>query len=296
VLTFSVRIVTIIKQKQTTAFVSTVILEKEGFAAHIRLNRPDKLNAVHPQMVQELSSLLSDAEQDPSIRVIVLSGKGRAFSAGFDLHGGSPLAGEPADEQLRRELIEAFELILQFRNCPKPTIAAVHGYCLGSSMELTAVCDLTIAARDSQFGAPEVRYGSGIVCMILPWIVGQKSARELLLVGNQIDADKALAMGLISRIVANDQLAGEVMTIAREIALNDALAVRMTKQSLNRSQDIAGLDQALREALQTDLEIEATDTPESVEFNSILQRDGLKAALAWREHLLERTDGEGQTA
>ncbi len=266
---------------------STVELDKKGVTAHIRLNRPDKLNAVHPDMVDQLATALDDAEQDESIRVVIISGNGRAFSSGFDLEGGTPKDGETAAEQLRRELMEAFDIIMRFRNCPKPTIAAVHGYCLGSSMELTAVCDLTIAADDSSFGAPEVRFGSGIVCMILPWIVGQKNARELLLVGNRIDAQRALSMGLVTRVVSRTQLLEEAESVAREIALNDTLAVQLTKRAMNKSQDIAGLEPALREALETDLEIEATDTPESMEFNSIMERDGLKAALAWRESLLE---------
>lgn len=264
--------------------------------ARVRLNRPDKLNAVHPDMVVALKSALDTSIDDDAVRVIVLSGEGRAFSAGFDLHGGNALAGESDADRLRRELIDAFDVIMQLRNCPKPTIAAVHGYCLGSSMELSAMCDLTIAADDCEFGAPEVRFGSGIICMILPWIVGEKAARELLLLGNRIDAARALKIGLVSRVVARNGLMQEVEVVAREMALNDLRAVRLTKHAMNRRQDIAGLEQALREALETDLDIEATETPESIEFNGILESDGLKAALAWRESLVEKICSEEEPA
>ena len=120
---------------------STVVLEKNGFIANIRLNRPEKLNAVHPDMVGQLASALDDAEQDESIRVVMVSGNGRAFSSGFDLNGGESLDGESGADQLKRELTEAFDIIMRFRNCAKPTVAAVHGYCLGSSMEISEAHD-----------------------------------------------------------------------------------------------------------------------------------------------------------
>lgn len=275
---------------------STLLLETEGYLARIRLNRPEKLNAVDPETARRLVQAIDRIEADEQLRVVVLSGNGRAFSAGFDLQGGATQPGETADEQLRRELLEAFDAIMRLRNCAKPTIAAVHGYCLGSSMELSAVCDITISTDDCEFGAPEVRFGSGIVCMILPWIVGEKAARELLLTGLRIDAQRAFEIGLVTRVVADERLSAEVEALAREIALNDPLAVQLTKRAMNRSQEISGLDQALRSALQTDLEIEATETPESKEFNRVLQQDGLKAALAWRDGLLQTTNGEDKSA
>jgi len=276
--------------------VSSVLLDIEGYMARVRLNRPDKLNAIHPDMVTALKGALDTAIDDDAVRVIILCGEGRAFSAGFDLHGGSALAGESDTEQLRRELTDAFDIIMWLRNCPKPVIAAVHGYCLGSSMELSAVCDLTIAADDCEFGAPEVRFGSGIICMILPWIVGEKAARELLLLGSRIDAARALQIGLVSRVVARNDLMQEVESVAREMALNDPRALRLTKHAMNRRQDIAGLGQALQEALETDLDIESTETPESMEFNNILESDGLKAALTWRESLIEKICNEENPA
>lgn len=257
--------------------------EKRGPVAEIHLNRPDKLNALNAAMLEELGTALGEAEQDDEVRVIILCGNGRAFSSGFDLDMGRPGAGVSESDFIRQELKRDFDLIMRFWDCPKPTIAAVHGYCLGSSMEISAVCDITIAADDCRFGAPEVRFGSGIVCMILPWIIGLKNANEILLEGStRIDAGRAQAIGLINRVVPAAKLMDEARSLAGELSLNDPLAVRLTKKAIRRTVEIAGMRQALAEALETDIEIETTDTPESRTFNNILVSEGPKAALAWR--------------
>ncbi|RLA33740.1 MAG: enoyl-CoA hydratase/isomerase family protein [Gammaproteobacteria bacterium] len=262
---------------------SKILFQKRGVIGEIKLNRPDKLNAIDSEMLDGLDAALDNAAADDDIRVLLLSGEGRAFSAGFDLDTGSAAANESQVEFMRRELQRDFDLIMRFWDFPKPIVAAVHGYCLGSSMEITAVCDITIAAEGTRFGAPEVRYGSGIVCMILPWIIGQKNARELLLTGSdKIDAHRAESIGLVNRVVAADSFLQEARSVAEEIALNDPLAVRLTKKAINRSVEIAGLRQALDEALEVDIEIESTETAESKEFARILASDGPKAALQWR--------------
>jgi enoyl-CoA hydratase len=271
--------------------VSTIEFEKRGAVAEIRLNRPDKLNAINAEMLVQLGAALDDAEQDDEVRVIILSGNGRAFSSGFDLQMDAPGQGETDDDAIRRELKRDFALIMRFWDCPKPTIAAVHGYCLGSSMEISAVCDITLAANDCRFGAPEVQFGSGIVCLILPWVIGLKHAKELLLAGSKkIDAGRAAAIGLINRVVAPAELMAEARKLAGEIALNDPLAVRLTKKAINDSLEAAGMRDALLAALETDIEIETTETPESRAFNEILASDGLKAALAWRAATLPGTE------
>lgn len=235
-----------------------VLYEKDGAVARLKLNRPDKLNAVNDAMLDELVAALDDAEQDDEILVLVLSGEGRAFSAGFDLAGGEPEEGESKAQQMRRELEKDFDAIMRFWDFPKPVIAAVHGYCLGSALEITAVCDITIAAEGSKFGAPEVTFGSGMVCMILPWIIGQKNARELLLVGSKnVSAERAEAMGLVNKVVPADSLFDEASAMAKEIAANDPLAVRLTKKAIRLNAEAGGMRQALREALEIDIEIES---------------------------------------
>ena len=219
----------------------TILYQTEGSVATVTLNRPDKLNAINGAMVAELDVALNQVEADDAIKVLVLAGAGRAFSAGFDLDMDSD---EDATDlsALRRELIDGFNIIMRFWDCPKPTIAAVHKYCLGSAMEMAVACDITIAADDCRFGAPEVKFGSGIVALVLPWMVGPKRAKELLLTGDdKVTAEQALQYGLVNRVVPVDQVIPEAHSIAISIAKNDALAVRMTKQAINRTYEIAGM-------------------------------------------------------
>lgn len=264
----------------------SVDFDVTGSIARLTLDRRDKLNAIDAAMLDELENALGRAEADDRVRAIVLSGRGRAFSAGFDLNETAKRDGESKAERIRRELTRDFDAIMRFWDCPKPIVAAVHGYCLGSAMELTAVCDITIAAEDARFGAPEVRYGSGIVCLIVPWILGYKKATELLLTGRKdVDAAEACRIGLVNRVVPGPELHSQALAVARSLAANDALAVRLTKKAIRRSFDAAGIREALASALEHDIQIETSDTPESQAFNEKLAREGLGAALAWRAGL-----------
>ncbi len=270
----------------------TVLYEESGPLAVLTLNRPDKLNAINAQMVSELGQAMDRAEAASSVRAIVLRGAGRAFSAGFDLDMGEDESGDPIGF-LRSELRKDFDIIMRFWDSPKPTVAAVHKYCLGSAMEMAVACDITVAAEGCRFGAPEVKFGSGIVALILPWVIGPKAAKELLLTGDdRVSAERALALGLVNRVVPEEECVEQAMQIAREIAANDRIAVELTKQAINRGCEIMGMRQALLQGLELDVAAEARETPESREFNEILKRDGPKAAIAWREARLARECGE----
>ncbi len=268
----------------------TVLYETRGPIAVLTLNRPDKLNAIDARMVADLGGALDRAEADAEVRAIVLRGAGRAFSAGFDLDMGDG-AGLGF---LRSELTKDFQIIMRFWDCPTPTVAAVHTYCLGSAMEMAVACDVTVAAEGCCFGAPEVRFGSGIVALILPWVIGHKQAKELLLTGDdKIPPERALALGLVNRVVPEDACFDEALAIARSIAANDPIAVALTKQAINRSAEIMGMRQALLQGLELDVVVEASETPESREFNEILAKEGAKAAIAWREaRLAKRSESE----
>jgi enoyl-CoA hydratase len=256
--------------------------ERRGAVALLTLNRPDKLNAINVPVIEALDAALDAAEADDAVRAIVLAGAGRAFSAGFDLDIGLG-EGKPDPADVRRALENDFRVIMRFWDSPKPTIAAVHGYCLGSAMELALACDLTIAADDCRFGEPEVKFGSGIVSLLLPWLAGPKAAKYLLLTGeDRATAAEMQAMGLVNRVVPAAGLIEEALAIGTRIAANDTQAVRLTKQAINRSLDIGGMRQALLAALELDIVVETNETAESREFNERLKRDGAKAAIAWR--------------
>lgn len=248
----------------------------------LTLNRPDKLNAINSEMIRQLGCALDEAESDAAVRAIVLAGAGRAFSAGFDLDM-EFTDGKGDADAVRRALQNDFQIIMRFWDCPKVTLAAAHGYCLGGAMELAIACDITVASEECRFGAPEVRFGSGIVAMLLPWLVGAKHAKHLLLTGDdRVTAAQALDMGLISRMVPTGRALDDTLELAQRVAANDPHAVKLTKQAINRSLDIAGMREALLQALELDVMIETAESAESREFNVILKRDGAKAAIAWR--------------
>jgi enoyl-CoA hydratase len=267
----------------------TVIYEKDGPLAWITLNRPEKLNAITQSMAAEILLATDKAQCDGEVLVIILKGAGRAFSAGFDLE----LDEEPerTEEEklqaLKSELHNDFELIMRFWHSPKPTVAAVHTYCLGGAMELAIACDITIAATGCRFGEPEVKFGSGAVAMILPYICGPKRAKEILLTGNdRISSEQAEAWGLINRVVKPENLVKRAREIALEIARNDQHAVRITKQAINKTYEFGKMRNALKHALELDIAIESTETEESRQFNEILRREGAKAAIDWRDRQL----------
>jgi len=270
----------------------TIKYETEAPLAWITLNRPEKLNAINQLMVNELKSAMDRAQLNDDVRVIILKGEGRAFSAGFDLDAdnGSEMTHEQEVEATKAELQNDFDMIMRFWDSPKPTIAAVHTYCLGGAMELAVACDITIAGRDCRFGEPEVTFGSGVVAMLLPYVCGPKRAKEILLTGNdRITSEQAESWGLVNRVVNPDKLDKRARQLALEIARNDQLAVRITKQAINSSFEIGRMRDALKHALELGTVIETTETDESREFNQLLKTEGTKAALEWRERKFGHT-------
>ena len=268
---------------------TTIRCEREGPLFWITLNRPDKLNAISQTMVAELNRALDEGERDEQVRVILVKGEGRAFSAGFDLEPGAAddLTREEEVAALRKELRDDFDLIMRFWDSPKPTIAAVHTYCIGAGLELALACDLTIAAHDCRFGAPEVLYGSGVVTLLLPYFCGPKRAKEILLTGaDRISTEQALDWGLVNRAVQEKNLVKRARELALDIARNDRLAVQIAKQSINASMEIGSMRDSLKHALDLVMVLETTATPASREFDEILRTEGVHAALEWREDKL----------
>jgi len=269
---------------------TTIETGRRGAVALIGLNRPDKLNAINPQMIAELDAALDQVESDDSLRALVIHGHGRAFCAGFDLKAGSDA--RRSGEAAWRDAIEAdLALIMRFWHCPKPTVAAVHGYALAGGFEIALACDMSVCDSTSRFGEPELRFGSSIVALLLPWYVNPKRAKQMLLSGeDRMDADEALRQGIVNRVVAEGEALEAGIALARKAALMDPDSVRLTKRAINRSYEIMGLLDALQNGADTSVEIETLETGLRSRFNEILRRDGLKAALAWREARLEGKD------
>jgi enoyl-CoA hydratase len=266
----------------------TILFEQKGPVGILTLNRPDRLNAINQEMVGEVFDLLDRLERDDSVRVIVLTGAGRAFSAGFDLKAAFDRPWgtvESVTYYLKRDL----DFIMRFWHFPKPTIAAVKGYAIAGACELAIACDITVAAEGTQFGEPELRFGSGIIALIMPWLTGPKKSKEWILTGDdRIDANDALQWGLINHVVPEGREIAKALEIARQIAVNDPVKVAMTKRAINRSYEIMGMREALEMGCDTDIQIESLETPEGKEFKRINREQGLKAALAWRDERFKK--------
>lgn len=259
-----------------------VLTSRAPWGVRITLNRPAKLNALDGALVAGLIAALDAAEADPDVRVVVLQGAGRAFSSGYDLteeaEGG--IGGPVAWRDL---LAVDAAATLRFLDSPKPVIAQVHGYALAGGLELAMACDLIVAAEGTRFGEPEIRYGSAPVTLLMPYLIGQKRTRELLLTGDLIDATEAERIGLINRVVPADGLAEAVDALADRLARTPPEVMAPTKRMLNRAMDAAGFRLAVEAGLDLGAIINAADTPEQREWDTIVRRDGLKAALAWRD-------------
>ena len=248
----------------------------------IKINRPRQLNAINSTVVSEVTRAMRELTERNDVRAIVLGGEGRAFSAGFDLKESAEKSYTTV-AQWRKVIDADFNFIMQFWDCPKPTICAVQGHCLGGGLELAVACDITIADKTAIFGEPEVKFGSSIVALIVPWLIGVKQAKQMLLTGDdQITAQRACEIGLINEAVEPGQHLPRALEIARSIAGAATLSVQMTKQAIHRSMDVRGMRQALLGATDVAVLIESSCGPERAEFNRIRSDEGLKGAIAWR--------------
>ena len=266
-----------------SAAFETILLRLDSPVALLTLNRPARLNAINKQMLGELQAALDQVEADDAVRALVVTGAGGNFSSGFDLK--EQMEAKPSGHEQWREILNRdFSAVTRFWSLKKPTIAAVEGYCLAGGCELSLCCDITIAAEDAIFGEPELKFGAGIVVMILPWLVGPKRAKEIILTGaDRIPAREAHSMGLINRVVGKGRAEAEALALARHIAVIDPGLVQKTKRAINRSFEFAGLLDALEDALQIDLAIEGEGSLDKRQFMDIARKDGLRAAIAWRD-------------
>ena len=160
----------------------------------------------------------------------------------------------------------------------------MRGPALAGGCELALACDVTVAADDARFGEPELRFGAGIVVMLMPWLAGPKHAKEILLSGeDEIDARRACEIGLVNRVVPVGEEVEAALALARRMAAIEPALLRRTKATINRMYRMMGLDDALEMALDQDLLIEAEGTATKREFLEITRTQGLRAAIAWRD-------------
>jgi enoyl-CoA hydratase len=208
-----------------------VLVRRDPPIALVRLNRPDKLNALSPELIEALEADLAALAADDEVRAVVLAGSERAFAAGADVEA------MPGPDEVRA-FIERWRSLLRF---PKPIVAAVAGHCLGGGFEVALSCDIIVAADTARFGLPET--GLGILpgaggTQLLPRTVGRSLAAEIILAGRVLSADEALAHGVASRVVPFGELEETATSVARDIAAKAPLAIVLAKGAIQASRDL----------------------------------------------------------
>src|SRR5262249_41462630 len=261
---------------------------KDGIGV-LTLNRPHRANAMNQPMLRELDDLCGRLAGDHRLRSVIVTGAGAAFSSGFDLKDKAEAM--PHGSAQWREVLEAdFQGIMSFWNLPMPTIAAVNGPALAGGFELMLACDLAIAAEEAVFGEPELKFGAGIVAMVLPWFVGPQVAKGVIFAGeDRIGAAEAHRLGLVNRVVPAADVMAAAMEVARKLARMDPMVLQRTKVAINRTYEIMGMQSALRAALDIDIMIESEGSPLKRDFLEVVRRKGVSEALAWREARLAPT-------
>jgi len=214
-----------------------ITYDQAGPVVTITLNRPETINALHPTMVSELHRALDEGEADPSVRVFILRGAGRGFSAGYDIarrpDGKSSLdpSGVELSDYLKRWWTTDSSSVQRLQHLwqlSKPVIAAVHGWVLGGGFWYSLACDITIAADNTVFGQPEVRHTSNTT-FLLAALAGWKTAHRWALTGDHLDAAEALRIGIVNEVVPADQLMPKARALAERIARVPEPSVRLNK-------------------------------------------------------------------
>lgn len=215
-----------------------VLYQAADGVARITLNRPLVLNAINRNVTRLLDAAFDRAEADDDVRAVILSGAGRAFSAGGDLWASLYPDDDPAPDSL--------DVQMRIWSFPKPVIASVRGHAVGQGCELAGVCDFTVASENARLGEIQIRHGFGVPVLITPFLTTQKLAKEVLLLGEVITAEDAHRMGLVNRGVPDDQLDEAADEMARKLAALPPTVVRMNKRLVNMVYEQMGLIDAVR--------------------------------------------------
>jgi enoyl-CoA hydratase len=231
----------------------TVRYEVDGPVCTITLDRPEVANAQDTQLLDELDAAFDLADEDDDVRVVILAGEGKHFSAGHDL---KQLLSEGDDWAKMRETPEGkwhHEQVMYFDKCVKirdfrsPTIAAVQGACSAAGLMLACMCDLIVAADDATFSNPVLRMtGAGVELLVEPWELGPRKAKEFLLCAETLDADEAERLGLVNKVVPRDELAKAARDMADKVALVPPVTAQAVKDSINRMLDFQGQRESWR--------------------------------------------------
>ena len=229
---------------------TSILHERLGAIDRIWLNRPSAANAQNIAMLEELAVALKQAEEDPSVRVIILAGKGKHFSSGHDLKELDPGKRDSVEKRWDQESRYYFDLCARILASTKPVIAQVQGGAVAAGFMLANVCDLIVAAENAFFADPLLNsFGSpGVEVLIHPWVLGTRRAKEMLFTGGKVSAQEAYNAGMVNRIVPEDALDSETLAYAQTIANAPPFAMKLMKRAFQRALESQGLFQALQAA------------------------------------------------
>jgi enoyl-CoA hydratase len=266
----------------------TIIVDRIGTddrVGRITLNRPDKLNSLSPQLLDDLENGLKSMATDDSVRVIIIRGSGRGFGAGYDLAAPGIEENPPQRSPLtgaRKGLQEGSRRQMYLFNMPKVVIAQVHGYCVAGSCEYAMMADLVIAAEDSKIGHPGIRgLGHPRNSCLWPMVLGMRKAKELMYTGDQISGTEAERIGMINRAVPADKLDEEVLALADRIANQSADALAVHKEAMNRWYQAMGMESSVMAAADYDFIYQHTE--EARKLNKSIREIGFKEATTIRD-------------
>jgi enoyl-CoA hydratase/carnithine racemase len=261
-----------------------VLYEKRESLAVITLNRPVVLNALNWSIMRRLWWALGRARDDEDVKAVILTGAGRAFSAGGDIQSTPPPDDDPTPSGM--------QINMAIWEMPKPVIAAVRGYAVGQGHELAGMCDMTVASDDAVFGELQIRHGFGPPILVTPFLTGIKQAKEILMLGERISAQDALRLGIVNRVVPGDELMATAEDMARKMAALPQKTVRANKVLVNRAYELAGFRQAL--AYRADpavAEALGTSAEEPDPHLKVLREQGWEAFRASRDALYKDSQG-----
>jgi enoyl-CoA hydratase len=256
-----------------------ILYEVDDRVAVITLNRPERMNAFGATVREEMVAAIEEADADDGVRVLILTGAGgQAFSAGYDIK--ETIVGmERGLGDWRALLVQEMAFTMAAWDCSKPVIAMIEGHCLAGAMEVVQCCDMRYCSDDANFGVVETRFSNGILCMIMPWVVGQIS-REKIYTGDQFGAEEAMRIGLVNRVFPKEKLAEETIKIAHRMSRVALDCLKWNKRAINQAYETMGVKSALAYGLEACTMLDASDTPEYQAFNKIRNEAGLGPALA----------------
>ncbi|MGH3398183.1 MAG: enoyl-CoA hydratase/isomerase family protein [Streptosporangiaceae bacterium] len=264
----------------------TIDWSQDGPVLVLTLNRPDHMNALSSQLEQEMHAAVQAAAAADSVRAIVLTGAGRAFSAGYDLVQQAQARPTRTRDVLKRSWdgdMGQADKLLAFMRLPKPIIAAVNGWCLGGGLWYSLACDITIASDQAVFGQPEVREIQNST-FLFSFLVGYKNASRYALTGDHFDAREAERIGMVNQVVPHDELMPTAMALAQRLALVPPDSVRLNKMITVLGLEAMGLRAAMETAdILSVITHSSMDAADLDELNRLRHEEGLAASLKFRD-------------